>query len=86
MTEERRRRWIEHTCHAIGCDAYVPPRVFMCRAHWGMLPKELRDAVSANYSPGQEIRMDPSPQYLNVAMRAVRWLGIREGKVEVYAR
>jgi hypothetical protein len=53
--------------------------MFMCKKHWYMLPKTMRDAVWDEYIPGQEERMDPTGDYLTVATRAVRWLAIKEG-------
>jgi hypothetical protein len=70
-----------HTCHAKGCNAKVPPRMFMCRRHWYMLPKATRDAVWAAYVPGQERRKDPSAEYLDVAHRAIEWLARHEAAV-----
>lgn len=43
-----------HTCHASKCETRVPRRMFMCRKHWFMLPKEMQDEVWATYTPGQE--------------------------------
>lgn len=74
----------EHTCHARGCDTPVPRRMFMCRPHWFALPKPMRDAVSATYTPGQENNVDRvTPGYLTAATAAVNWLAARspeEGK------
>jgi len=64
----------EHTCHATGCKRPVPPRMFMCRRHWFMLPKGHRDAIWAAYRPGQEIDKRPSREYLHVARAAIREL------------
>ncbi len=63
-----------HTCHAIGCDVPTQPRMFMCRRHWAMLPKVNKDAIWANYVPGQERRKDPTPEYLAAAMAAINAL------------
>lgn len=60
-----------HTCHADGCDTPVPPRMFMCRAHWFMVPKPLRDRIWATYRPGQERDKQPSLEYLDTAMEAI---------------
>lgn len=30
---------MEHTCHADMCAAVVPPKMFMCRTHWYMVPE-----------------------------------------------
>jgi hypothetical protein len=70
-----------HTCHAMDCNVAVPPRMFMCRRHWFMLPKTMRDAVWSAYVPGQENRKDPTDRYLHIAMTAVRWLAEKEGRI-----
>lgn len=46
--------------------------MFMCRRHWYMVPRTLRSAIWRTYSPGQEIRRDPSPEYLRAAIDAVK--------------
>jgi len=68
-----------HTCHAEACTVPVPPKMFMCREHWYMVPKVDRDLVWALYVPGQEIRKDPSLDYLNHVLRVIYELAIREG-------
>lgn len=68
-----------HTCHAVGCTAPVPPKMFMCRQHWYALPKPLRDAVWAAYRPGQERDKRPSLHYLEVTDEARRWLAEKAG-------
>lgn len=75
----------EHTCHAMACEAKVPPAMFMCKRHWYMLPKAMRDAVWDEYVPGQEDRMDPTEDYLHVTTRAIRMLAIKEGHIEAVA-
>jgi len=35
------------------CNAHVQPEMLMCRKHWFMVPKPLRDRVWATYNPGQ---------------------------------
>lgn len=64
----------EHTCHATRCRTHVPPRMFMCKPHWFSLPKALRDELGAAYMPGQERRMDPSAEYLDIAMRCIAYI------------
>lgn len=56
----------EHRCHARGCIVALPPKMFMCRKHWFMLPKAMRDAVWAEHRPGQRIGKDPTAAYLRV--------------------
>ncbi len=34
-----------HNCPAMGCTRRVGARQLMCRPHWFMVPKPLRDAV-----------------------------------------
>lgn len=68
-----------HTCHAIGCDVPVPPRMLMCRRHWFMVPKALRDAVWDAYVVGQEVRKDPSDEWLDAAEAAIHAVAEREG-------
>lgn len=54
--------------------------MFMCRPHWYMVPRNLRAAIWANYVPGQEMRKDPTPEYLEYAQKAVDAVARREGK------
>jgi hypothetical protein len=38
-----------HNCAAIGCHTQVAASMLMCRRHWYMVPKPLRDLVWAAY-------------------------------------
>jgi hypothetical protein len=67
-----------HQCHARNCDTAVPPRMFMCRRHWYMLPKAKRDAVWATYRPGQEIDKCPSDIYMAVTRECIEYVAQRE--------
>lgn len=67
-----------HRCHARGCKIAVPPRMLMCSRHWRMVPWALRDAVWATYSPGQELRKDPTPAYRKAALAAIEAVALRE--------
>lgn len=71
---------MEHTCHAIGCEIAVPPRLSHCRRHWLSLPKPFRDAIWATYRPGQERTKDPSPEYITAALAAKVYLAEQEGR------
>jgi hypothetical protein len=62
-----------HRCHWPGCDRVVPPAMWGCKPHWFRLPKFLRDAVWRWYVPGQELRKDPSTEYLDVAELVQHW-------------
>lgn len=69
----------EHVCHANGCGVVVPRRMLMCKPHWFMVPNSLRETLWAAYAPGQERRMDPTPEYLDAAMACVNAVADREG-------
>jgi hypothetical protein len=68
----------EHTCHARGCNVPVPPRLLMCRVHWRMVPKPLRDEVWMTYRPGQEITKEPTPEYLDAMQAAIEAVAQKE--------
>lgn len=70
----------EHTCHARGCKAPVPPARLMCLRHWRMVPKNLQRAVWATYELGQELTKDPSLEYLEAATAAVNAVAEIEAK------
>lgn len=63
-----------HTCHWPDCKRQVPPAMWGCRAHWTKLPHFLRRAIWAAYVPGQEERLDPSADYLEVAREVQDWI------------
>lgn len=67
-----------HTCHWPGCEKQCPPALWGCAPHWFALPKGLRAKVWAAYVPGQEVRMDPSDEYLAVAREVQDWIASRE--------
>jgi hypothetical protein len=69
-----------HTCHAVGCEKPVPPKMLMCKRHWYMVPSSLRERVWATYRPGQEVRKDPSPEYMEAHKAAVRAVAEQEGR------
>lgn len=73
----------EHVCHAKGCMVPVPPRMAMCRRHWYMVPKSLRAQVWSQYTPGQEIRKDPTPEYIDALMAAIDAVAEREARVSL---
>ena len=55
----------------------------MCRRHWYMVPKSLRAHVWAQYTPGQEIRKDPTPEYIDALMAAIDAVAEHEGRVSL---
>lgn len=63
---------MSHRCHLPSCREEVPPRLLMCKRHWFMVPKPLRDAVWREYRPGQEEGNAPvTKEYLQVAQAAI---------------
>lgn len=67
------KKKVKHHCHWPSCEKTVAPRLWGCKTHWYTLPKPIRDAIWATYVPGQEIRKDPSEQYIKVAQMAQEW-------------
>lgn len=63
-----------HFCHWPGCEKEVPPRLWGCREHWRSLPLNLRMLILRAYRPGQEVTKDPSPEYIEAAMRVRQWI------------
>jgi hypothetical protein len=63
-----------HECHWPTCKRQVPPALYMCKEHWLMLPKALRNKVWAAYVPGQEVTMTPSAKYLEVVAEVEDWI------------
>ena len=70
-----------HICHADHCAKAVPPKMFMCREHWYMLSKEMRDRLWELYVPGQERRKDPTIEYIEHALMCVDYVAAREGDI-----
>lgn len=70
----------EHLCHAVGCTTPVPPRLLMCPRHWRMVPQALQVAVWANYSNGQEIRKNPTAEYIQAANNAIEAVAALESQ------
>jgi hypothetical protein len=54
--------------------------MFMCRVHWYMLPKAMRDMVWMLYVPGQEVRKDPSEAYLDHTKQCIEYIATLEDK------
>lgn len=74
-----------HKCHAEECNVDVPPRMLMCLRHWRMVPRKLQVAVWAAYVPGQEIRKDPTAEYLDAQRAAVRAVAEKERVARIVA-
>lgn len=72
-----------HTCHAAGCSTPCPPKCLMCRKHWFMVPRPLRDRVWATYQEGQEAGMaTPSAAWHSAANAAINTVAEQEGRPE----
>ena len=69
-----------HKCHAQGCIVEVPPKMLMCRRHWFMVPKPLREEVWRTYRPGQEIDKSPTAEYMLAQGAAVSAVEQREAE------
>jgi hypothetical protein len=63
-----------HYCHWPGCAEEVKPAFWGCRKHWYTLPVELRTKIWKAYKPGQEVKMNPSEEYLDAAEEVQRWI------------
>lgn len=67
-----------HVCHARGCPVHVQPEMLMCKRHWFMVPKRIRDAVWATYRPGQCDDMSPSREWHVAADAAIGFVAMKE--------
>ena len=72
---------LDHQCHATDCEIEISPRLLMCRRHWYMVPKPIRDQIWAEYRPGQENDKNPSMAYLRVMQAAIDAVAEKEGKL-----
>lgn len=69
-----------HTCHAIGCNARVPPQMFMCKRHWFMVPQCLRNRIWSTYRPGQCDDWQVSAEYCDAAKESLLAVAQKEGR------
>jgi hypothetical protein len=76
-----RRDSLPHFCHARGCNVRVPRKMFMCRTHWFQIPLGLQHRIWDTYSPGQEDRMDPTPEYLAATREAILIVAQKENRL-----
>lgn len=63
----------EHLCHRPNCGKPVPPRLVVCSGCWFLLPLPLRNAIWKFYRPGQEIRKDPTLEYIAALKACLQW-------------
>lgn len=64
----------QHTCHWPGCPLIVSPALWGCKTHWFRLPAIIRVRIWQTYVPGQEIKKNPSEEYLAAAKDAQDWI------------
>jgi len=54
----------------------------MCPGHWRMVPRELQKAVWAHYRPGQEHEKQPTQEYIQAALAAIKAVAAREAAAQ----
>ncbi len=59
-------------CAATGCSERIPPHLLMCRVHWKLVGRDVRQRVMRHYQIGQERRGDASEAYRAAAAEAIR--------------
>lgn len=60
-----------HQCPARDCGQQVGPGRLMCRPHWYMVPRPLRDAMWATWRSGQGAGTEAHQLACDAAIRAV---------------
>lgn len=67
---------MKHTCHAYGCETEVTQEMLMCKAHWGMVPSKLKQAI---YS----LRGKPEArkEWRHTAQQAINAVGMKENNM-----
>jgi hypothetical protein len=73
---------MSHHCHAAGCKVSTPPKMFMCRRHWYMVPESTRARISRAYRPGQCDDWKITSAYVDAAKAGVKAVAEKEGKSE----
>lgn len=69
---------VPHVCHAMQCKKEVPPKLLMCGRHWAMVPDNIQKMIWKYYVPGQEVRKDPTVDYLNWMRSAILAVAVAE--------
>lgn len=71
-----------HDCPAAACTRRLSPRMLMCRPHWFMVPKRLRDTVWLTWrnglgagSPGHADAIAAAVEAVNANLREKREAG-----------
>ena len=55
----------------------------MCLKHWRMVPRTFQDDIWKHYVPGQEIKKNPTSDYLKAQQRAVAMVVMKERGISV---
>jgi len=70
---------MKHTCHARNCPVVTDPKVLMCKKHWFMVPKNLRDNVWNTFKRrGRDVAGPGWRAYLDAADAAILNVFIQE--------
>lgn len=72
----------DHKCHALGCTVAVPPRLLMCKKHWGMVTSAVRRAICKHYRVGQCEDKKPSAEWVRYAKMAIDEVANKENFAE----
>jgi len=60
-----------HLCHVPTCGVETPPNMFMCWAHWAMVPLPLKNKIWIEFKEEQVTTKKPSAAYLKAAKEAL---------------
>ncbi len=60
-----------HNCAIPDCGARIPTSMLMCRRHWFMVPRPLRDRVNDAWSIAPDMRALESPEYMAARQEAI---------------
>ncbi len=74
VLSEARKGSHNHRCHWPGCEKKVPPAMWGCKYHWGLLPSFLRNRIWNTYEAKQEISKTPSRDYIDAAHEVQVWI------------
>lgn len=74
---------MSHTCHARECKTDVPPKMFMCKPHWAMVPKIMQKEVWRLYRPGQETDKRPTMEYITYVQTVILYVWEKEQKMKL---
>ena len=67
-----------HRCQAQGCTKVISSRLLMCPGHWRMVPRALQKALWVHDRLGQAHEQQPSQEYIQAALAAIKAVAARE--------